>query len=82
MTDIMQALTANTHPTHRWMPEDDVLSCDNCGVRTYHKDARVLCPATVNGLVYPTHEAYAATFDGHTYGPDEMAWIEDKEGTA
>ena len=45
---IMQALTAGTHPTHRWMPEDDVLSCDNCGVRTYHRDARVLCPATVD----------------------------------
>ena len=45
---IMQALTANTHPTHRWMPEDDVLSCDHCGVRTYHRDARVLCPATVD----------------------------------
>ena len=45
---IMQALTANTHPTHRWLPEDDVLSCDNCGVRTYHKDARVLCQGTVD----------------------------------
>ena len=48
MNAIMRSLTANTHPTHRWMPEDDVLSCDNCGVRTYHKDARVLCQGTVN----------------------------------
>ena len=48
MNDIMQALTANTHPTHRWMPEDDVLCCDYCGVRTYHRDARLPCPSHIS----------------------------------
>jgi len=38
-----QGLTGNTHPSHDWHPDDDVIACDRCAVRTYSPAAKEPC---------------------------------------
>lgn len=40
----MTRLTDNTHPSHDWHPDDDVIACDLCGCRTYNDEAKQPCP--------------------------------------
>ncbi len=46
-------LTDNTHPSHDWHPDDDIMACDMCGVRTYNDEAALpcsKCPHTVSTI--------------------------------
>lgn len=36
-------LTENTHPSHDFHPDDDVIACDLCGCRTYNDEAKQPC---------------------------------------
>ena len=47
-------LTDNTHPSHDWQKDDDVISCDLCGVRTYNTAAADPCSTTKPSLPVPT----------------------------
>ena len=40
----MRPLTDNTHPSHDWHPDDDIIACDLCGCRTYNAEAKRPCP--------------------------------------
>ena len=39
----MTTLTENTHPSHDWHPNDDIISCVLCGCRTYNDEAKQPC---------------------------------------
>lgn len=36
-------ITDNTHPSHDWHADDDVMACDRCGLRTYNAKAKDPC---------------------------------------
>ncbi len=42
----MKRLTDNTHPSHDFHPDDDVIACDVCGCRTYNGEANQPCQGT------------------------------------
>lgn len=43
---VIRWLTENTHPTHDWHPDDDIIVCDVCGCRTYNDEAKQPCKGT------------------------------------
>ncbi len=45
----MKPLTANTHPSHDFHPDDDVIACDVCGCRTYNDEAKQPCQEYLRG---------------------------------
>ena len=37
------------HPTHVWVPNDDILECGDCCVRPYNDEAKQPCPEPGTG---------------------------------
>lgn len=40
----MKLLGREVDTSHEWNPDDDVIACDACGVRTYNDAAQDRCP--------------------------------------
>lgn len=72
---------AGTHPSHDWHPDDDVVSCDGCGCRTYNAIAKVQCAAASTEIVDWVTDRFVCSFKGAfagamfctTCGRDQLA---------
>ncbi len=81
----MKPLTENTHPSHDFHPDDDVIACDVCGCRTYSDEAKhpcqeVRCPRWLVGLRCELVVGHAGIHEGDWVVSTRSLWPGHEKG--